>query len=120
MPDDLFKTQSFGPNSPLRSAPLPVAEVFCGGCAFRCGAWWRYFRPITRPFHAAFGNAYEEIELHFDVTVGLANIERRGAGVSIRHAHEVIEDVVGPVLVHCTKAVYCVPEYAAKVEDNGG
>jgi DNA-binding transcriptional LysR family regulator len=67
----------------------------------------------------AFGNANEEIEIHFGVTDGLANLERREADVSIRYAHEVTEDVVGRILVHCTEAVYCAPEYAAKVENNG-
>lgn len=69
---------------------------------------------------AAFGNAYEEIELQFDVSDNLANLERREADVSIRYAHEVTEDVVGRILAHCTKAAYCTPEYAAKVENNGG
>lgn len=69
---------------------------------------------------AEFGRAYEEIELHFDISDSLADLERREADVSLRYVHEVNEDVVGRVLVHCTRAAYCTPAYAAGIEDNGG
>lgn len=69
---------------------------------------------------AAFSHLHNDIDIHLEVSNAFANLERREADVSIRYAYEVTDDVVGRRLVRCSKAVYCAPEYAEKINDDGG
>ncbi len=67
-----------------------------------------------------FSEKYPDIDLHMQFTNVVVDLTRREADVSFRVAHEVHEDVVGRKLVPMSSAAYCSPEYAAKMEDNGG
>lgn len=69
---------------------------------------------------AQFGLEFEDIDIHLDFSNAHANLGKREADVSIRYAHEVTDDVVGRKLVGCAKAVYCSPEYATQINDDGG
>lgn len=69
---------------------------------------------------AAFGSAYENIELHLHVSDEIVRLAQREADISIRFAYDVTDDVVGRKLARCTRAAYCAPAYARRIEDNGG
>lgn len=69
---------------------------------------------------AAFGQQYEDIDIHLQLSNAFADFDRREADVSIRYAHEVTDDVVGRRVLRCAKAVYCSPGYAARMKDDGG
>ena len=79
-----------------------------------------FARTVVMEDIAKFAATYETVQLAIDFSNSIANLERREADVSIRFAHEVTDDVVGRKLVHLTKAAYCSPEYAAKMQDNQG
>lgn len=69
---------------------------------------------------AAFSRQYPEIDLDICFTNVVADLTRREADVSIRVANDVMDDVVGRKLVPLSAAVYCSPDYAERMEDNGG
>ncbi|MBL4600563.1 MAG: LysR family transcriptional regulator [Rhizobiaceae bacterium] len=67
-----------------------------------------------------FSDLYQDIDLHIEVTNTFLDLARREADVSLRIAKDVLDDVVGRRLTGYTKAVYCSPEYAKKIKDDGG
>lgn len=69
---------------------------------------------------AEFSKTHEDIEIHLEVTNTIVSLDRREADVSIRYVEEVTDDVVGRRLVRCSKTVFCSPDYAKTIEDNGG
>lgn len=69
---------------------------------------------------ADFATARPEIEIALQTTNRVASLQRHEVDVSIRYASDVTGDIVGTALAHCTKAVYCNAETAAKMRDNGG
>lgn len=69
---------------------------------------------------AAFMKAHRDIDVRILTTNALSDLARREADVSLRYAHEVSDDVVGRRLIDCAKAVYCSPDYATRVHDDGG
>ncbi len=69
---------------------------------------------------AAFMKRHREIELRILTTNALSDLDKREADVSLRYTDEVKDNVVGRRLLHCAKAVYCSPDYATRVHDDGG
>lgn len=69
---------------------------------------------------ADFSEAHEDIDIHLDISNDRADLARREADITLRVAFEVTDDVVGRRLVQYGKGVYCSPDYAARMEDNGG
>ncbi len=69
---------------------------------------------------AAFMKMHREIEVRILTTNALSDLARREADVSLRYANEVSDDVIGRRLLDCAKAVYCSPDYATSVRDDGG
>lgn len=67
-----------------------------------------------------FADRYPEISLNLAFSNDVADLTRREADVSLRVAHEVMDDVVGRKLVQMSQAAYCNKEYAARVRDNEG
>ncbi|MBO6892793.1 MAG: LysR family transcriptional regulator [Roseibium sp.] len=75
--------------------------------------------PVT-DILAKFCKAHPEIELIIQMTNQLASIERHEVDMSLRYARTVDGDVVGRKLIDCTKSVFCSPDYAASMKDDGG
>ena len=69
---------------------------------------------------AEFGRQFEDIDIYLHFSNTYADLGRREADVSIRYAHEVMDDLVGRKLVACSKAIYCSPDYADRINDDGG
>ena len=67
-----------------------------------------------------FSQSYPEIDIHLHLSNSFADLNRREADVSLRYVSEVNDDVVGRRVITCTKAVFCSPEYAKTIKDNGG
>jgi len=69
---------------------------------------------------AQFSDEFPAIDLNISLTNNLASLTRREADVSIRVANKVTDDVVGRKLVPFSSMAYCSPDYAARIQDNGG
>lgn len=69
---------------------------------------------------AAFEKTYPDIDIRLDFTNSFARLDRHEADVSIRYVREVEGDLICRKLIECTKAAYCTPEIARRIEANGG
>lgn len=69
---------------------------------------------------AAFMKMHRDIEVRILTTNALSDLTRREADVALRYSQEVNDDVVGRRLLDCAKAVYCSPDYATRIRDDGG
>ncbi|MGO1120632.1 LysR family transcriptional regulator [Rhodovibrionaceae bacterium A322] len=72
---------------------------------------------------AEFSSLYPDIDLHMNLTNDYSDLARREADVALRVGHELVGDEENVVCRHVVRyalAIFCSPDYAARIEDNGG